>query len=180
MIVKSHYNKKLSDLYEHLLDSNEEYLTALIRKNNFLIRLHEHHIFYNSIQEIKIDTNICSVEAAPSKNQVDEHIFAPQTFARYIISHISDMSVEKFIELTLPLGYVATTTKKENIMLRNQKNIPILDKYEEAGIQVYQIDVQEATLGLPQKVKDLLPQELVEVDNKQILDNKLYSWYNTP
>jgi hypothetical protein len=33
---------------------------------------------------------------------------------------------------------------------------------------------------LPQRIKDLLPKELVEVDNKQILDNTLYSWYNTP
>ena len=60
-------------------------------------------------------------------------------------------------------------------MLRNQKNIPILDKYKEADIKVYTVDVEEAILGLPQDIKDLLPQELVEVDNKQILDNTLYS-----
>ena len=131
--------------------------------------------FNKNVQEIKIDTNICSVEAAKSKSQVDEHIFAPQTFARYIISNISDMSLEKFIELTLPLGHVATTTKKENTLLRNQKNIPILNKYEEADIKVYDVDVVEEILGLPQRIKDLLPKELVEVDNKQILDNTLYS-----
>ena len=45
------------------------------------------------------------------------------------------MSLEKFIELTLPLGHVATTTKRENTLLRNQKNIPILDKYKEADIK---------------------------------------------
>ena len=175
MIIKSHYNKKLSHLYEHLLYCNKEYLAALLNKNNYVVRLHEHHIFYNSIQEIKIDTNICSVEAAQSTSQVDEHIFAPQTFARYIISNISDMSLEKFIELTLPLGHVATTTKRENTLLRNQKNIPILNKYEEADIKVYDVDVVEEILGLPQRIKDLLPKELVEVDNKQILDNTLYS-----
>ncbi len=175
MIIKSHYNKKLSKLYYHLLSTNQEYLEALLKKDTDILTMHEHDLFYNTIQRIKIQTNICSVEAAQSTSQVDEHIFAPQTFARYIISNISDMSLEKFIELTLPLGHVATTTKRENTLLRNQKNIPILEKYKEADIKVYAVDVEEAILGLPQDIKDLLPQELVEVDNKQILDNALYS-----
>ena len=175
MIIKSHYSKKLSKLYYHLLSTNQEYLEALLKKDKDILTMHEHDLFYNTIQRIKIQTNICSVEAAQSTSQVDEHIFAPQTFARYIISNISDMSLEKFIELTLPLGHVATTTKRENTLLRNQKNIPILDKYKEADIEVYAVDVEEAILGLPQDIKDLLPQELVEIDNKQILDNTLYS-----
>ena len=31
MIVKLHYNKKLSDLYEHLLYCNKEYLAGFIK-----------------------------------------------------------------------------------------------------------------------------------------------------
>jgi hypothetical protein len=164
-MVKSHY-KKLKNLYKILTHNMPLYLEALDTNNKDMIYSYEHDFFYGKLHSISIDTGVCSVKAATMSKPTIEHIFAPQGFARHIITNLD--TEDKFIELTYPLCYTAKTTSQENKILSMQQNIPILEKYEQAGIKVYAIDVYDEILGLPQSVKDLLPKELIEVDKLQL------------
>ncbi len=133
--------------------------------------------FYSQISTIRSGWE--SVNAAEKNfinekdRLVEEHWSTPELVGKFILDNANVYleDYNKFRDLYITCSQTITTLHSENQTLREQKNIPILEKYKEAKIDLMGDRVVLYTDPFP----FTLPEELIEYDKKLILDNTLDS-----
>lgn len=167
--------RNLKALFKAIKNNASWYEEADRLQQTASLRILEHNIFYGSISDVKIDTELISDKATDllaegtSENELTmDHIFSPQRYARFFYKNIMNMTFEQFLEYIIPLCYVIRVTKKENNELMNlektnkKENKFIIDKYEQMGITIRR--GYDKYNKIPDDILDILPLTLKKID----------------
>lgn len=102
---------------------------------------------------------------------VDEHWSTPELVGKFILDN-ADVYLEdydKFRDLYITCSQTIQTLHSENLLLREQKDVPVLEKYKEAKIDL--IGPHNEVRLYDELFPFTLPEELIEYDKKLILDS---------
>lgn len=127
--------------------------------------------FYNGVSIIQSKLFSKNARFNPKKLKVvNEHCFTPQLIGRFIFDNhqIYLNDYDKFREIYIIASTTIKTLDTENILLRQQNNIPILEKYKTAKIDLWG---PTGFIKYDSPFPLSLPNEIIEYDKQIIKEN---------
>ena len=133
-------------------------------------------LFYNNISSVPsgyVSTKIIDIDSGTKKmtgdREVQEHWSTPEMVGKFIFDnadvYLNDY--EKFRQLYMACSTTIRTLHSENQTLRQQKDVPVLDKYNKAGIDLFG-ESRVVWHDEPFPLGHLLPQEVIDYDRRLI------------
>ena len=133
-------------------------------------------LFYNGISSVPsgyVSTKIIEIDSKKRKlggdRIVQEHWSTPEMVGKFIFDnadvYLNDY--EKFRQLYIACSTTIKTLHSENQTLRQQKDVPVLDKYNKAGIDLFG-ESRVVWHYEPFPLSHLLPQEVIDYDRRLI------------
>ena len=136
-------------------------------------------LFYNNISSVPsgyVSTKLIDIDSGMRKlggdRIVQEHWSTPEMVGKFIFDnadvYLNDY--EKFRQLYIACSTTIKTLHSENQTLRQQNDVPVLDKYNKAGIDLFG-ESRVVMHDEPFPLGHLLPEEVIQYDKNKLKEN---------
>ena len=134
-------------------------------------------LFYNNISSVPsgyVSTKLIDIDAGTRKlggdRIVQEHWSTPEMVGKFIFdnANVYLLNYEKFRELYIACSTTIKTLHSENQTLRQQNDVPVLEKYNKAGIDLFG-ESRVVMHDEPFPLGHLLPEEVIQYDKNKLI-----------